>query len=303
MRRKVIQLAGKTLVVSLPSKWAKKCGVKKGDEVEIEEGERQLIIASSLKKEKTVGAWDLKNLHYMLHRVMSTIYKAGYDEFEITYDSPGQYTTIMNVINTSSVGYEVIRQSKRTLLVRNLSDLHAEEFDNILRRLFLTLLSSADDSLEYVKQGNLTGMEEVVLRDMMINKYGDLCRRMLNIKGQDTIRKTTTYYYLCEAMEKVGDGYKDLMKFMIKNKITKANKSTLELLSDLNHLLRMIYELFYDFNLNKVETFGELSDKIKKRFDTEFETNSIKDLRLHYYVRGIFSMIFDMNGALITGHI
>ena len=33
IKRKVIQLAGRTLVVSLPSKWAKKHNVQKGDEI------------------------------------------------------------------------------------------------------------------------------------------------------------------------------------------------------------------------------------------------------------------------------
>ena len=37
MERKAIQLAGKTLVVSLPSKWAKKFGISKGDVLFVEE--------------------------------------------------------------------------------------------------------------------------------------------------------------------------------------------------------------------------------------------------------------------------
>ena len=35
MKRNVIQLAGKTLVVSLPSKWVKLNSVKKGDELNV----------------------------------------------------------------------------------------------------------------------------------------------------------------------------------------------------------------------------------------------------------------------------
>ena len=42
MIRKVIQLASRTLVVSLPSKWVKTVNVQKGDEIEVIEKGDQL---------------------------------------------------------------------------------------------------------------------------------------------------------------------------------------------------------------------------------------------------------------------
>jgi len=303
MKRKVIQLAGKTLVVSLPHKWAKKYGVKKGDEIEVEEEERRLVVKAQGEAKKAAKFIDLSDLDTMLHRTMSALYKAGYDEVEIKYDTPKQHAVIMNVINKSSVGFEVLRQGQKLLLVRNLSDLHSEEFDNLLRRFFLALLLSADDSLEYIKQGNNAGMEEIVLRDHLMNKYADLCRRMINTRGFDEIRKTTTYYFICEQLEKIGDGYKDLMKFMIKEKITKASKETQELMTNLNQFLRRVYELFYDFDLKKLEAFGIFSDKLRAQFTSLSETKSIKELRLNHYLFIIYSLIYDMNGALMTAKV
>ena len=211
MKRKVIQLAGKTLVVSMPNKWVKKYGVKKGDDVEVEEGERKLVIKVGGKGEQTTKIINIKEIKIMLNRVISGLYKAGYDEVELTYESPEQYSVIRDVLNKTCMGYEIIKHGQRTILIKNLSELHLDEFDNILRRYFLTLLSSADDALEYIKQGNLEGMREIELRDYQINKYSDLCRRILNIRGMDTIKKTTTYYYICEELEKLGDEYRDLM--------------------------------------------------------------------------------------------
>lgn len=303
MKRKVIQLAGKTLVVSLPNKWVKKYNVKKGDDVEIDEEERKLIIKTRGEGEKITKALDAKDLKEMLSRTIGGLYKAGYDEIEITYYSPDQYAVIRNVLNRTCMGYEIIRHGQRNILIRNLSDLHPQEFDNILRRLFLTLLSSVDDALEYIKQGNFKGMEEIVLRDSIINKYSDLCRRILNIQGHETTRKTTTYYYICEELEKVGDGYRDLMKFIISNKIKKIDKSTLTLISDINSYVRLFYELFYQFNLKKLEEFGEKSEKLKKEFKSRLESSSVKDLKLNYHLYRIFCMVFDMNGSLITANV
>ncbi len=303
MKRKVIQLAGKTLIVSLPNKWVKKYSVKKGDEVEVEEEERKLVIRTKGKGEKEAKTLDAKDLKSMLNRTIGGLYKAGYDEIEITYHSPGQYSTIRDVLDKTCMGYEIIRHGQRTILVRNLSDLHPQEFDNLLRRLFLSLLSSADDALEYIRQANFKGMEEIILRDQQINKYSDLCRRILNLQGYGTTKKTTSYYYICENLEKIGDSYRDLMKFVINNKLKKMNKATMNLLLEINKYLRLFYELFYKFNLKKLEEFGEMSNKLEKDFKKRLETSSLQELRLHYHLYKISTTVFDMNSSLIIANV
>ena len=303
MKRKVIQLAGKTLVVSLPSKWAKKYGVKKGDEVEVEEEERKLMIKVGSKGEVKTKFLDLKDLNFMIGRVLGGLYKAGYEEIEITYYSPNQYKSIREVLDRSCMGYEIIKHGQRTLLIKNLSQLHAEEFDNVLRRLFLSLLSSAEDTLEYVKKGNLKALEEIELRDLLITKYSDLCRRMINTQGHGVTNKTTSYYYLCEALEKVGDSYKAFAKFVVANKISRINAEAINSLYEINKLLRLSYELLYDFDFKKLEEFGQQSEKIKRGFNFIINATHSKDLKCTNYLFNIFSMIFEINSSLIIANV
>ncbi len=303
MKRKVIQLAGKTLVVSLPSKWVKKYGVKKGEEIEVEEEESTITIKAHGKAEQRTKAVDLKDINIMIGRIIGGFYKAGYDELEITYHSPEQYAAIREVLSRSCLGYEIIRHGQRTLLIKNLSELHAEEFDNILRRLFLALLSSAEDMLEYIKQNNLKALEEIEPRDLLITKYSDLCRRILNLKGRENTSKTTSFYYLCEALEKIGDGYKAFAKFIVVNKMARLDTDAVRLLSEVNKLLRMSYELFYEFDFKKLEEFGQCSQKIKKEFDLKLNSSSLKELKLTHHLFNIFSMIFEMNSSLIIAHV
>lgn len=303
MKRKVIQLAGKTLVVSLPSKWAKKCGVKKGDEIEVEEQERKLVIKTKGEGELQSKSLNVKDLNHMIGRVIGGFYKSGYNELEIIYDSPEQYSAISEVLNRSCMGYEIIRHGKRTLLIKNLSELHTEEFDNLFRRLFLSLLSSAEDTLEYAKQGNLKALEEIELRDLLITKYSDLCRRMINIHGRGSINKTTSYYYLCEALEKIGDGYKAFANFLIKNNMKNINTETIQSFSEINALLRLSYNLLYDFDLKKLEEFGQQREKIKKEFESKLNTASLKELKCTHHLFNIFTMIFEMNSSIIIANV
>jgi phosphate uptake regulator len=299
MKRKVIQLAGKTLVVSLPSKWAKKYNVRKGNEVEVSEQEKKLVIQTQSKQARVTKVLDAKDLKTMLCRTIGALYKAGYDEIEITYHSPSQYSTIRDVLNKTCMGYEIIRHGQRTLLIRDISLLQPQEFDNILRRLFLTLLSSADDALEYIKQGNLKGMEEVSLRDPIINKYSDLCRRILNMQGCGSMVKTNSYYYICEQLERIGDAYRDFMVFLVYNKIKKMDNATIALVAKINQYLRKFYELFYKFDFKKLETFGEEGIAFDNEFKKQLKTSSLRDFKLFHGLYRICSLIFEMNGALI----
>jgi hypothetical protein len=239
----------------------------------------------------------------MASRVIGGCYKAGYNEIEITYYNPEQYASIREVLNRSCTGYEIIKHGQRNLLIKNLSELHVEEYDNVLRRLFLSLLSSAEDTLAYLKQGNLKALEEIELRDLVITKYSDLCRRMINIQGRQTISKTTSNYYISEALEKIGDGYKAFAKFIIKNNVKRIDAETITSLSEINLLLRLSYELFYDFNFQKLEEFGIKSGKLKKGFESKLNTSQIKELKCTSYLFNIFSMIFEMNSSLILANI
>jgi len=56
MKRRAIQLAKKTLVVSLPQAWVRKQGIKKGQEIHVREQGRSLVLHSeeSLTEGETI---------------------------------------------------------------------------------------------------------------------------------------------------------------------------------------------------------------------------------------------------------
>ena len=52
MKRKAIQLASQTIVVSLPAKWVRQQGIKKGDEIDVEERGKELVIGNKMPNKK-----------------------------------------------------------------------------------------------------------------------------------------------------------------------------------------------------------------------------------------------------------
>ena len=55
MKRKVINISGNCMMVSLPAKWVAKHNIKKGDEVEVEEKAESLRTSDCTKSEVAPG--------------------------------------------------------------------------------------------------------------------------------------------------------------------------------------------------------------------------------------------------------
>ena len=109
LKRKVIQLAGKTLVVSLPTKWAKMNGVIKGDEIEVTEDGSVIKISkeSSTHLSKNSVDLDISGKKEMAKRMVASLYKAGVDEIRITYETPEEIQKVEEVMQETCMGYEI----------------------------------------------------------------------------------------------------------------------------------------------------------------------------------------------------
>ena len=73
MKRKVSQVGPATLMVSLPSKWARRYSVKPGDEVDLVEDGPKLIIGAGPVTEAEISL-DLSNAGNMMRRIV--VYRA-----------------------------------------------------------------------------------------------------------------------------------------------------------------------------------------------------------------------------------
>ncbi len=297
MKRKAIQLANQTIVVSLPSKWVKAQGIKKGDEIDIEERGKELVIGGEGNAEQKKIKLDVKGLDNILYRIVGALYKTGYNEIELVYETSKELETIQKTIKRSLTGFEIIEQSKNRVIVKEVSKLEGGEFDRILKKCFQSLISSGEESLESFKKLNSEDMEKIALTDDLINTYCDFCRRILHTNPN--IPKVTTKYFIVEQLERIGDIYKDLCRYMAK-KPFKVNKNILELYEEINIFFCDFYELFYKFDLKKIENFAVKKRRIKEKLNKCINKTTKKEIMVLIYLNNLFETIFDMNGALLT---
>ena len=297
MKRKVAKIGPSTLMVSLPNKWARKFGVSKGDEVEVEEdGDSLIINLGKLKsgKSKTLNVHDLD---VMLNRVVGASYKKGYDEVLINFNSSEQLKSIYDVINTMWTGFEVVEQEKGHIKMKQITEVNKNDFAGMINRAMLFLISTADESRKAAEDENKEHLKAVVLRDQTQNKYCDFCRRVLN---KTDIENSNAIYYIVEQVEKIGDFYRDLSRYLVENKVS---KDTVRLLAEINYNLQNFYSLYHKFDLKSFEDFGRKFKSTNKKIkDASLKADKNSSVALNY-LSIINGAVFDMNGALLVMHL
>ncbi|MFH1181349.1 MAG: AbrB/MazE/SpoVT family DNA-binding domain-containing protein [Candidatus Woesearchaeota archaeon] len=301
MIRKVIQLAGKTLVVSLPSRWARASGIKKGNEVRVEEKGDSLLISSLEAKKSLSTEIDLSGTAPMTKRVLGAVFKLGYEEVLVKFSTAEELALAQEVIREEFIGFEVVKRTKNSIEIRSVTRLDEGEFDTIFRRIFMALLGMAEESLQALVKGDTLWLNTIALTDKDINKYADFCRRLLNQKGLNVSDKPLPTYYIVEQLERIGDSYRDICTEAISGrKLSKAGEKPY---SDVTDFFRQVYEFYYNFSLDKVAEIGKKRKSLKNKI-AELVASAKKDeFQILMLLDKLIDDIYDMNGAIMAARL
>ena len=298
MIRKVIQLAGKTLVVSLPSKWARESGVEKGSEVMVEEKGDTLLVSLAQARAGMKTEVDLAGTAPMTKRVLGAIFKIGYDEVTVIFSTAEELSLAQEVLREEFIGFEVVKRGKNTLQIRSVTRLDAGEFETILRRTFLALLGMAEEGLQAIKKNDDLWLKTIALTDKDINKYADFCRRLLNKKGLSVATRPAPMYYIVEQLERIGDSWRDICNSAMDGK--KLGIAGEKIHSEVAAFFRLMYEFHYQFSLERVAGIGNKKNELKKKLAAAMEKAKKDELPMLVLLDKLVDDIYDMNGAVMA---
>ncbi len=296
MKRKAIKLASNTLVISLPADWVRRKKLEKGDSIDLEEFEGKLILSSKKISPEGRIYVNISGMDPMIKRILGAFYKSGYDEVKVSFSSIKELKTIQEVIREEFLGFEVIDQKKDYLIFKKVSHIEPREFHNMLRRMFLIILSMADDSLEAIQKRDKEWLKAIALHDKDVNKIADFCRRVLNTTGAEGFKRNPPAYFIVEQLEKIGDLYRDICTYHCVNP-KRMSKKMIKLYSDINKFFRDFYKLFFGFDMDLLKSFARSRDLLKKRFDDSLSEKDVKTLILLF---SVLESTFDMNGSLMA---
>jgi len=285
MRRKVIQLAEKTLVVSLPSKWVKANNVKKGSELEVEPAESRLIISTEKCKKHSKAKIHLTGHPELARKRINTAYKKGYDELELTFSDPKIINAIKKELDIL-LGFEIVKRGEKHCIIKNIASAMDEEFDNILRRLFLMMLEMGRDSIDAIKKKEYGRLKEISTSEQTNDKLTNVCKRILNKQGYQNPERTILMYAMLRDLEKIADVYEAIC---LHGKMTKEQ---LSIYQDLNKYFEAVYKLHYDFNEDNATKLVLLQQKLQKNLSSQ-----VKDHMTHHLLN-LFNKIKEMTGPI-----
>lgn len=217
------------MMVSLPASWIRKRGLKKGDEVTLLEHQGDIVVSTKnaevKRKEITI-----KNAEDYMNRLIDTPYLQGYDEILVSFKDP---QVIRKILNRTEMllGFEVVEQTGTTCTIRNVAQGAEEEFDTILRRIFLLVKTAAQDSLRALETKDKEMLNSIAQLDKLCHKYYLFSYRLLTKFGHKKREEIPGLYLTIYSLEQVSDHLAYLCEHFADNKrqnSIKAYKSVVE---------------------------------------------------------------------------
>jgi len=289
VKRKVIQIAGSTQLVSLPREWCKHNNLKKGQEVDVLETHNKILISTEANPVKRDIEVDVSELTPRLaDRLLARAYQQGYDELTIKFDKIEVGIALQTKVR-ELLGFDVFEQDENKIVIRSISSKLDVDFDAALRKAFLIVMDISQTCLVAFKKGDTNTLKNLHYRDLELNKFCYFCLRAIN-KGQYDAYDKYILYYIIETLEDVGDAYKELMDSLVK---ISSKPKMINIFEKTNEVLRLSYQFFYKPDkISVVNAYDKLlvtrklvEQSIKNSSPEEIKTLMIFDtiLRLIYH--------------------
>ena len=304
MRRKVLQIAESTQLISLPRKWCLAHNIKKGDELEIEEQGNRLVVST----EKTPGLGaievnvtdlDRDSLMYLIR----CLYIKGYDEIKVRFDKPlaDHYrigkkvkviTSIHEEVNRLN-GVEIIQQRENFCIIKDIAESSMKDFDVVLRRIFLLVLDASSDLLQGTKKGDMYLIDSLKEKHDTITKFIANNLRLLNKEWQGE-KNNLIMYHILYTLDNITDILKESSRYIVEFNV-KFSKETENFLRIIHTMLSDFQSIFFKFDLSLVEKIS------RNRYDTIKNLKNIakrldyREVILLTKIKGIADRILDLS--------
>jgi phosphate uptake regulator len=248
MKRKVVLQGGVALTVALPIKWAKIHNIKKGDEINLIQKDKKLEIYPSFDE----NDGDVKETFFMRYNKndfnehFSRVYEEGYDEVQVEFDQIAQIHEIEATIS-EFIGFMVVDQTKNKCVIRCMTDPREDEFKNIFKRNFSTILMIADAATKFTidESSESTSNFPALLR--LSKQLTLFCKRYIKKKLVD---QSIHRFSLAKDFERITKEY-GMIYHMVLTKKVYHSEDLVSLLEETKKNLRESYKYFYGNNKQK----------------------------------------------------
>ncbi len=249
-------------------------------------------------EKKTIIAEEYPNL---IPRVISALYRIGYDEIDIEYQDPALVTPLLEVLNEFFPGYDILSQSEKRMLIKDIAHDVENEFDNVLRRLFMVSLSMAENLEMAMKEFSEQRMLNVLSMEKTNNRFANYCIRMLIKRGHQQFNRTDFYIILVWEMEKMIDELKYIGQYRMspEMKNVKLSQNLMLFYHDLVDMFRWLFEVFYKFDPEKINMIHMKRKEMIKQGTLLLQKGPEKERKIVHNIMVSSQKIANMSGSYL----
>lgn len=256
MERKIVKHGPATMMISIPAKWIKKQGLKKGDELSIEQKDNYLIIGVDKAKQILETEIDLSVLEESsIRTILTNIYRLGYDKINMKYSDENMFDVIARTVEKNLIGFEIIENKNNVCLIESITEPSKYKFDNVLSKIFLNIEELFDIGEKLLK-GEVCEFED---RERKILQFDNFCKRVI-AKNNLSENSFLSWGFHSSIVHATRELY-HLYVYLSKNNICGSDLE-LELLKACQDVFRSIYEAYVQQDISILEKVHEDVRKI-----------------------------------------
>ncbi|MFH1211491.1 MAG: AbrB/MazE/SpoVT family DNA-binding domain-containing protein [Candidatus Woesearchaeota archaeon] len=295
MKRKLVRQGAATMMVSLPAKWLKEHKLEKGDEIEIEETDKGLLLTTKAGSGKSETTIKLINMtESSIRTLITNTYRAGFDRVKVVFDNEKQFNILSNVIKTRLIGFDVTKKEENTCVIENITEPSEEHFDTLIQKLFFNIGEMFDITEKRLKKSKEPyDYEEVAERT---HRYDNWCRRVIS-KKMASIAKTD---FLWAFMALLNHGQRELYHL---NKAiddrTDVSQKTMKLFSYAKESFELLKKAYFDKNIDVLARIHPLEkEAIYKEGYKLLETTHGRENIIVYHLMSCIRRLLCANSPL-----
>ncbi len=293
MKRKLVKQGVATMMISLPSKWVKEHHLEKGDEIELERIDNNLLISSKTVNKKTETELKLERTDESEIRTLITnAYRAGCDRVKVDFGDEKRFRQLNKIIKSNLIGFDIIKKEKDFCIVENITEPSENQFDNILKKMFLSI-SELLEITEKRLTGSKEDYEEVEER---IQKYDNFCRRV--ISKNRVLGKKSEFFWTFLSMLMHGQREIYFLNEKLEQKTSISDK-TKNLLGDVQELFSLISNVYLKKDIKLLSKVRELhKDAVYKKGQTLLQSKKGKENLILYHMIIAMRQFYHANSPL-----
>ncbi len=273
--RKIQKTGGSTLVVSLPKAWCQNFNLKVGSKVSLNYSDSGAIILEPFEKGKedkeTATIEVTSNSVENSLRLMLSKYIRGYKEITVKSDSKSSLSYVIKNFLDLTVGFEVVVENERMIVLEDIVSLPTLTFDKAIRRIDTLVRSLVKES---VSRDKIPG-DYIISKDTEVDKFNLYIQRLYNqslknysILQMNKIRmeEALSYLLFSRIMERVAD-HATRIYIIAKPELLDENIEVMKYVNDAIEIFEKSVEAYFKKNVEEANDLISRKEFIKRQRD------------------------------------